>query len=96
MRARQQWRLDPSEAQVHSSGKTVGQRTSATKNSRAETATSFTFKLTHGPTGLKAEGCVPSGRYTRKQMQVLKQDLLRALMKQLEHDVAKRLRIPGR
>jgi protein subunit release factor A len=86
------WSLNPQEVSMgmgsSSSGKT-GQF------SRVLKTTSCTVSLTHEPTGTKVEGEIPSGNYSKKDMQQKREELQQSLFIQLERLVAKKLNIKG-
>lgn len=58
--------------------------------------TSCTVFLTHVPTGIKVEGEIPSGNYSKKEMQQKREALKQELFIKLEKQVANKLRIKGR
>lgn len=87
------WRLDPAEIEsgwfASSSGK-KGQM------ARREKLTACTLFIIHRPTGIRLEGSIPEGHYSKKTMQLKRAALQEELLAQLEQAVAKALKIPGR
>jgi len=51
--------------------------------------------LEHKVTGIRVEGMVPDGRYTRRELELLEIELRKSLFAELELKVARRLRVPG-
>lgn len=92
-KTKQVWSLNPAEVSggitSYSSGKT-GQFERRLKT------TSYTIFLTHEPTGLRVEGKILPGNYSKKEMRRKQKDLKQSLFKDLEYLVAKKQRIKGR
>lgn len=88
-KATQSWRLDPSEVEWGSTGRSSGRRKRATRSSRAASITGATVTLWHLPTGLSVEGQIPEGHYTRTEMQRLKTGLYNELFPKLEELVSR-------
>jgi hypothetical protein len=92
---RQAWKLNPSE--VHCSGWSGSvSNKRLIRQSRELRNTQAHLILTHFPTGIKVEGGIPAGRYSRNRMREMKAELNEQLFSRLETLVAKALRIPGR
>lgn len=87
------WQLNPEEVSwgmnSSSSGKT-GQFERKMKTTRC------TLFMTHQPTGIRVEGEIPAGHYSKKEMQQKRDALMQTLFQALERLVAKRLKIRGR
>jgi hypothetical protein len=77
-------------------GSSSGHSKPLARSSRRDGVTSSTVFLIHYPTGLRAEGTVPEGRYSRGEMIKERERLNRLLWDELERKVAKHLRIPRR
>lgn len=92
------WTLEPSEVSISwsSSLRSTRRRTGMARSSRAEDTRSAVVRLVHRPTGLEIDGEIPSGHYSRNDMQQQKEALVTRLCPELEAQVAKHLRIPGR
>lgn len=90
------WRLDPKEVGLGTAGLSSGKRKKATRASRVVEKRGMTVTLTHMPTGLEVSGEIPSGHYSRKQMQQEVATMYSRLFVELEKLVAKTFRIPGR
>jgi hypothetical protein len=54
------------------------------------------FTLAHRPTGISVDGEIPPGHYSRIEMIRLKEKLPDRLFYELEDEVGKKLRLPGR
>lgn len=78
-----------------STGSSSGGR-SQLRQSRAMDTRSRTLALVHGPTGLRVEGTIAAGNYSRKDMQLQSRLLQQRLFGELEQLVARSLRVPGR
>ena len=89
------WHLDPAEVRVEGMSSSSGGR-SQVRQSRALDVRSRSMTLIHGPTGLRVEGMIPAGSYSRKDMQLQSRLLQQRLFSELEQLVARSLRIPGR
>lgn len=89
----QGWKLNPNEVNWgmnnSSSGKT-GQFARKLK------ITSTLMFLEHLPTKIKVEGEIPSGNYSKKEMQKLRKELEATLFNKLERLVAQKLKVKGR
>ena len=86
---------DPAEVSYSGSGGNRSGRRRAGQT-RALDVTEAAMTLRHDPTGAEARGTVPPGHYSRRQMRDRKAELYRRLFAELEREVARRLRIPGR
>ncbi len=64
--------------------------------SRALGESGSRLTLTHKSTGIEVTGEVPTGHYSRREMQSEVRKLEEGLFAELESQVAKALRIPGR
>lgn len=51
--------------------------------------------MEHRPTGVRVEGAIEEGHYSRNEMRKLKEALRQRLLAELERQVGRRLRIPG-
>jgi hypothetical protein len=91
---KEKWRLHRDEVDFTMSSGGSGRR--RVRDSRAESLTSAQMELTHAPTGVKVQSCIPYGHYSRKEMRVLKDALAVRLFAELEAKVARTLRIPKR
>jgi len=69
---------------------------SQVRQSRAMDTRSRSIALIHGPTGLRVEGVVPAGSYSRQEMRLQARLLQQRLFGELEQLVARALRVPGR
>ena len=54
------------------------------------------MKLRHWPTGLEVTGQIPSGHFSRTELNAQKERLRTKLWSELEAQVARELRVPGR
>lgn len=86
------WRLDPAEVTGGMHGLSSGK---SGQFERKLKTTSSTVFLTHMPTGLRVEGQVPAGNYSKKEMQQKREHLKQSLHLQLEQLVAKHLKLKG-
>jgi len=66
------------------------------RTSRKSSTTASTLTLIHAPTGIRVVGTVPAGHYTRTAMIAERKRLRAELWTQLEGEVAKSMRLPGR
>ena len=86
------WKLDADDVSsgmyMHTSGKS-GQFERKLKT------TGTTVFLVHEPTGMRIEGDVPLGNYSKKEMQKKRETLKKILFQKLELQVAKKLRVKG-
>jgi protein subunit release factor A len=89
------WILDRSEVSESRWGHSSGRRARASQ-SRALDLTSSEIRLKHLPTGVEVAGEVPQGNRSRVEMQRLQAALRERLYAELEAQVARVLRIPGR
>lgn len=85
------WAMDPNDVNWSMSGSSSGGTFE-----RKTKITSRSLKLQHVPTKVYVEGEIPPGHYSKKEMQKLTEELKQNLYKELEQQVAKHLRIPGR
>jgi hypothetical protein len=88
------WHLDPTEVTRSAVASCVGGRRRAAR-SRALDIRSKEYTLRHTPTGIEVSGTIPSGNYSRKEMNRIGEQLLQNLLQELEIKVAHKLRIPG-
>ena len=89
------WKLPVDEVIGNGSGGTNTHRRKLTRSSRSVDERSWRITLIHTPTGIEAEGEVPKGNYSKKQMQEARAELWGRLYVELEKKVAKHLRLPG-
>lgn len=82
----EKWRLDPAEVTWGMHGTSSGK---SGQFERKLKTTSSTVFLTHMPTGLRVEGQVPAGNYSKKEMQKKREQLKQSLHLELEQLVAK-------
>jgi len=80
------FRLNPSDVSWEGTASRSPRR-SRVRQPRSLDVSSFSFVVTHHPTGIRIEAHLPEGRYSRKQVQ----DFKVALMTQLEKAVSKKL-----
>jgi len=84
------WRLDPRE--VISGYDAIAQPdTSLTALPKDSDVRQYSVWLEHRPTGLRAQGNVPHGRYSRQQLELLEIELRKSLFAELELKVARHL-----
>ncbi len=69
---------------------------SKARQSRARDERALTMFLVHEPTGVRVEGEIPAGRYSKADMKSRSDVLYERLLAELEDRVAGVLRIPGR
>lgn len=86
------WQLNPAEVTSGMHGLSSGK---SGQFERKLKTTSSTIFLIHMPTGLRVEGQVPAGNYSKKEMQQKREQLKQSLYLQLEQLVAKHLKIKG-
>jgi hypothetical protein len=91
---KEKWHLNPDEVARSAMASCVGGRRKAAR-SRALDIRSKEYTLRNIPTGIEVSGTIPSGNYSRKEMNRLGEQLLQNLFQELEAKVAKKLRIPG-
>ena len=89
------WKLDRAEVRTEGMSTTSGGR-SRVRQSRALDTRSRSMALVHGPTGLRVEGAIAAGNYSRKDLQLQARLLEQRLFGELEQLVARSLRVPGR
>jgi len=92
-KTKQEWHLDPEEVSCGLHGSSSGK---SGQFERKLKTTSSTIFLTHEPTGLRVEGEVPPGNYSKKEMQKEREILKNTLFQELEWLVAKQLKVKGR
>lgn len=90
------WHLDPKEVVRTGCSSMSGQRSKASSVSRAVSLTGCEITLIHTPTKISVRGNIPVGHYAKKEMVTRQKELAKKLFAQLETEVAKHLRIPGR
>ncbi len=84
------WSLDPRE--VVSGYDAVAQpATCLSELPKDSDVREYTVWLEHRPTGLRAQGNVPHGRYTHQQLELLEIELRKSLFAELELKVGRRL-----
>ena len=94
-RAKEGWRLDQHEVDcLWMGGNSSGRRKA--RLSRSLDLQSAKLELEHRPTGARVAGSIPAGNYSRAEMRLLRQKLHDELFRQLEEQVARRLRIRAR
>ena len=89
------WALDRAEVKGGMRGHTRTLRSTA-RQSRVLDIRSRSYFLVHSPTGLRGEGEMPEGHYSRGEMTRLTEELRERLFRDLEAQVARLLQIPGR
>ena len=96
--SRTEWHLKPSDVQVgrHWSRSSARPHGVARTSRTAAGTQQGHLTLRHVPTGVTIEGQTARGRYTRKEMGRLMDELKTRLWSDLERQVARHLRIPGR
>jgi hypothetical protein len=90
----QKFELNPSDVVRGGSGRSGGRK--KTRFSRANQVSSHEMILAHRPTGVRVQGEIKAGNYTRDEMRKLQNKLYQELYVLLESEVAKTLRISGR
>ncbi|WP_139209146.1 hypothetical protein [Aquisalimonas asiatica] len=90
---KKKWRLNPAEVSMGMNGLNSGRPGQFERKLKTTSAVVF---LTHLPTGIKVEGEVPPGNYSKKEMQQKRAELKQELFLKLEVLVAKKLNIKGR
>jgi hypothetical protein len=95
MTSRRKFVLKPVDIASGWSQTSAGAR-SVNRASRASCVTSAECFLEHLPTKVRVSGDIPKGHYSRAEMTRLKAELFARLSAELEAEVAKLLRIPGR
>jgi hypothetical protein len=86
---RPKWALNPNEALNGFTGSTSGQFQRKLKT------TSCCVTLSHELTGISITGQIPTGNYSKKEMQQLRASLYIKLFSDLERQVGKKLKIAG-
>lgn len=71
-------------------------RKGARKPSRKSGTSGVAMKLRHWSTGLEASGQIPSAHFSKTELVAAKERLRAQLWAELEGNVARELRIPGR
>ncbi len=92
-RNKQEWGLAWSDIECGGGGSTSGK--TGQFNRKLKT-TSYEIFLIHKPTGVRVDGEVPPGNYSKKEMRMKRENLIKALFLTLEVKVAKKLRVKGR
>jgi hypothetical protein len=87
------WHLNPEEVSCGWVSSSIGKKGVFTR--KLKTISKHLF-LTHDPTGIKVEGEIPTGNYSKKEMKEKTKEAERKLFRELELKVAKKLRIRGR
>jgi hypothetical protein len=91
-----EWAMSGDDVRMGGYGTSSGHSKPLARSSRRNGLTSSTMYLIHKPTGLRVDGTVPSGHYSRKEMVKERERLHKHLWDELERKVANHLRIPGR
>lgn len=89
----EKWKLNPDEVTWGLHGSSSGK---SGQFERKLKVTGSTIFLKHIPSGIMVEGTVPLGHYSKKEMQLKREQLKQALLIELEGKVAKSLGIKGR
>ena len=92
-KSKQEWKLDPNEVTCGIHGSSSGKTGQFERKLKTTSSTVF---LTHVPTGIKVEGQVPPGNYSKKEMKQKRDALAQLLFQKLEILVAKQLKVKGR
>ena len=90
------WAMSRDDVRMGGYGTSSGHSKPLARSSRRDGLTSSTMHLIHQPTGLRVDGTVPRGHYSRKEMVKERERLHKHLWDELERKVANHLRIPGR
>lgn len=88
-----QWALNPDEVMWGFHGSSSGKKGQL---SRRLKVTACKVHLVHKPTGIKVEGEISSGHYSKKEMQKKRKEMKEALFVVLEKKVVAELNIKGR
>ncbi len=91
-KAKKEWHLNPEEVSWGMQGSSSGK---GGQFERKLKITSSKIYFTHEPTGIRVEGEVPLGNYSKKEMQQKRNELKQFLFQELERQVAKKLKIKG-
>jgi hypothetical protein len=73
-----------------------GSRRAGPRTSRKNQLRSERLFLIHKPTGIRIEGTIPEGHYTKTETKTAKERLWATLWAELNQKVAEKMRIPGR
>jgi len=87
------WHLNPDEVSSGWVSSSIGK---SGVFARKLKTTSKRLFLKHDPTGIKVEGEIPAGNYSKKEMKEKTMEVERKLFTELELKVAIKLRIRGR
>lgn len=87
------WALNPDDLSWGWHGASSGKRGQFARQLKTTSASVF---VTHRPTGIRVEGQIPDGHYSKQQMQARREQLARQLVSELEQKVAQQLHIKGR
>lgn len=88
------WSLDPSDVTSGEMSTASGGRRKL-RQSRKLDVRGSTVWMEHRPTGVRVEGSIEEGHYSRDEMRKLKEQLRHRLLLELEQEVARHLRVPG-
>jgi len=88
------WSMNPSDVARYGLSFRSSGRSKASQ-SRVLDTSSKQWSLIHTPTNLEVKGNIPERNYSKKEMQKLEEILFKNLFKELEVNVAKKLRIAG-
>lgn len=88
------WKLDPAEVSWSTESSTSTKRKKR-RQSRQLDERSQRVLLRHVPTGIVVTGEIPTGHYSRKEMEAARNALIEKLFVQLEAEVGRHLRVPG-
>jgi len=90
---KQEWKLDWADIDWGGGGSSSGK---SGQFERKLKTTSCDIFLIHRPTGIRVEGEVPPGNYSKNDMREKRENLKQSLFLKLEKEVAKKLKISGR
>jgi hypothetical protein len=90
---KKEWRLNPQEVSCGMHSSSSGKTRQFER--KLKTTSSYIF-ITHEPTGIRVEGEIPLGHYSKKEMQQMREALKQSLFTELERKVAAKLRVKGR
>ena len=75
---------------------TNGRRTNRNRQSRALDERQYRVSMLHKPTGAEVQGEIPTGHYSRQELNKFKATLHGSLWLELEREAYRRTRIPGK
>ena len=88
------WNLDPGEVVAGSESAASGGGKQKSQSGGVDLR-DYRVWLEHRPTGIRAEGQVPDGHYTREEVKILEAELRKSLFAELELKVARHLGVSG-